>query len=96
VSRKNDFVRLYNPGTTKYYSSIDSRRRKQLVRILNYSEESARYVTLWIDKPVRSARLWMSPSKAPLELASTKSGDGAGFELPHFPVLCAIEIERSV
>jgi hypothetical protein len=96
VSRKNDFVRLYNPGTTRYYSSINSLRRSQLVRILNYSGESASYVTLWVDTSARSARLWIPSSEAPLALKSTNSGDGVSFDLPPFSVLCAVEIERSV
>lgn len=96
VSRKNDFVRLYNPGTTKYYSTIDQQRRRQVVHVLNYSTEAANYVTLWVNARTNRARLWRPnpPTSPPLPQAATD--DGVSFELPSIAVNCAVEIERVV
>ena len=95
VSRKNDFVRLYNPGTTKYHSSIDPIRFKQVVQILNYSIEDASYVTLWINAKAKSARLWRPNPESPLSIALESANEGSNFDLPSFSVNCAVEIERS-
>jgi hypothetical protein len=94
VSRKNDFVRLYNPGTTKYYSCIDLDRFKQVVQILNYSTEDASYVTLWVNTKARSARLWRPKSESSLPMAVDSANGSSNFDLPSFSVNCAVEIER--
>jgi hypothetical protein len=94
VSRKNDFVRLYNPGTTKYYSSIDSGRKTQVIQMLNYSTEAASYVTLWVDMKAGSARLWSPETRSSPAMEVVSAYEGSGFDLPSFPVNCAVEIER--
>jgi hypothetical protein len=96
VSRKNDFVRLYNPGTTKYYSSIDRERRRQVVQVVNYSTEIANYVTLWLDSRARSARLWRPKPQSSPPVRGIPATSGTNFDLPSLPVNCAVEVERSV
>ncbi len=96
VSRRNDFVRVYNPGTTKYFSSIDPARRKQVVQVLNYSTEVATYVTLWVDTRARSAKLWRPNPGISLPIGNVSANEGTSFDLPPLPVNCAVEIERSV
>ena len=94
VTRRNDFVRVYNPGTTKYISSIDSARLKQVVQVLNYSTEVANYVTLWVDTRARSATLWSPKSGAPLPIGEGSANEGTSFDIPPLSVNCAVEIER--
>jgi len=94
VSRRNDFVRIYNPGTTKYFSSIDPARLKQVVQVLNYSTEVANYVTLWVDTRARSARLWGPKPETSLPMRDLPANEGTSFDLPPLPVNCAVEIER--
>ncbi len=96
VSRRNDFARLYNPGTTNCYSSIDPDRRKQVVQVLNYSTEVASYVTLWVNTKAKAARLW-SPKPATSSALDCKPvNEGTSFDLPPLSVNCAVEIERLV
>jgi hypothetical protein len=94
VSRKNDFVRVYNPGVTKYYSSIDSQRRKQIVQLLNYSADVATYMTLWVDTKAQSAKLWSPEPLTSLSMKNTPANEGTNFDLPPLPVNCAVEIDR--
>jgi len=102
VSRKNDFVRIYNPGVTKYYSSIDSESNNQVVHILNYSVDPATYVTLWVDTKVQSAQLCRpkpltSPPIKPLvsdSIEDAPASEGTNFDLPPLNVNCAVEIKK--
>jgi hypothetical protein len=96
ISRKDDFVRVYNPGTTKYFSSIDPSRRKQVVQVLNYSTETANYVSLWVDKKTDSARLLQPKPDTSMVIQANVANDGSSFNLPALAVNCAIEIEISV
>jgi hypothetical protein len=96
VSRRNDFARLYNPGTTNCYLSVDPDGRKQLVQVLNYSSRVARYVTLWVSAKVQSSRLLSPGSQALPPMESAPASEGTNFDLPPFPVNCAVEIERSL
>ena len=94
VTRRNDFVRVYNPGTTKYFASIDTARLKQVVQVLNYSTEVANYVTLWVDTRARSAKLWTPRSGVSLPVRDGSTNEGTSFDIPPLSVNCAVEIER--
>jgi len=96
VSRKNDFVRLYNPGTTKYYSTIDQQRRRQVVHVLNYSTEAANYVTLWVNARTNAAQLWSPHSPRSSAIPQLSAADGMSFQLPSIAVNCAVEIDRVI
>jgi hypothetical protein len=94
VSRKNDFVRLYNPGTTKYYGAINQQRRRQIVHVLNYSTEPANYVTLWVNARANAVQLWSPNSPRSSALRQLSAADGVSFELPSIAVNCAVEVDR--
>jgi hypothetical protein len=94
VSRKNDFVRLYNPGSTKFHASISPDGQKLVVQILNYSMAAANYVTLWLNEKARAAQLWRPGLPASSSLQQKVTSEGTNFDLPEFSVMCAIEAER--
>lgn len=96
VGHGNDLARLYNPGTTNCYSSIDPERNRQLVQVLNYSPETASYVTLWVNAKARSARLWRPKPLTSPPIGNAPANQGTNFDLPPLSVNCAVEIERLV
>jgi hypothetical protein len=95
VSRRNDLVRLYNPALTNCHSSIDPGHRKRLVQVLNYSSQSADFVTLWVNARVGSARLWRPGRRDALTLRGVAAAPGTDFRLPPLSVYCALEFEGS-
>jgi hypothetical protein len=95
VSRRNDLVRLYNPGSTNCHSSIDPGHRKQLVQVLNYSSKPADSVTLWMNTRAGLTRLWRPGSKDALTIQGVPAARGTDFSLPPISVYCALELERS-
>jgi hypothetical protein len=96
VGRKDDFVRMYNPGATKYYSSIDHQRRTQVIHVLNYSTEVADYVTLWANARAQAARLWLPKPFTSPPVEQAPHSEGTSFDLPPLSVNCAVEIRRVV
>lgn len=98
VSHRNDLVRLYNPEATNCYCSGDFRtpgNGKRLVQVLNYSSQSADFVSLWVNASVASARLWRLGTNEPGTLQGVAASPGTEFELPPLPVYCALELEAS-
>jgi hypothetical protein len=93
VSRRNDLVRLYNPETTNCHLSSDPDHQRRLVQILNYSSEAASFVTLWVNTPARSARLWSPEKRDSLSIPGVPAAPGTEFGLPTIAVNCAIEME---
>jgi hypothetical protein len=96
VSRRNDLVRLYNPGTTNCHSSgefISPHRGRLLVQVLNYSSDPADSVTLWVNARAGSARLWQPETKAARTLQGVATSPGTDFELPRLSFYCALEFE---
>ena len=96
VSRRNDLVRLYNPGTTNCRLSdgfVSPYRGKRLVQVLNYSSEPASYVTLWVNGKVESARLWQLGAAEARTLQGRSASRGTEFDLPPVSVYCALEFE---
>jgi hypothetical protein len=96
VGRENDLARLYNPGTTNCYTSINPDHRKQLVQIVNYASDAASYVALWVSMKAKGAKLYVPNSQTPNPLGGVPESDGTSFELPVLSVNCAVEIERVV
>jgi hypothetical protein len=94
VSRRNDLVRLFNPGTTNCHVSLDPLHQKRLVQVLNYSSGTASFVTLWMNHYARSAQLWSPESKTSRSVAGALAGEGTEFNLPPVLVNCALEVEE--
>jgi len=94
VSRRNDLVRLYNPASTNCYSSLDPDGRKQLVQVLNYSQQPANYVSLWVHAKARLGQL-LGPGLKASSLKGVPAREGTHFNLPTISVNCAVEFERS-
>lgn len=91
ASRRNDLVRLYNPGSTSCRASIDPGSRKRLVQILNYSSNPADFVTLWANTRSHSAHLWRPETLAPLPVQGIDAKPGIEFSLPAISVYSALE-----
>ncbi len=96
VGRENDLARLFNPGTTNCFTSIDPDRRKEIVQVVNYASHSASFLAVWVSLNAHRARLWSPDSKTSRSLECIPESGGTSFELPEFSVNCAIEIERMV
>ena len=96
VGRENDLARLFNPGTTNCFTSVDPDNRKEIVQIVNYADRTASYVAVWVNMHAHRARLWSPNSETPTSLSCVAESGGTSFELPEFSVNCAIEIERTV
>lgn len=94
VGRRNDLVRLYNPGSTNAYASVDPEGRTQLVQVMNYSRQPANYVTLWVNAKARMGRL-EGPGQKPASLKGFPARKGTNFHLPTLAVNCAVEFARS-
>ena len=92
-SRRNDLVRLYNPGTVNCHGSVQAGGRKQLVQVLNYSVKPATDVTLWLNAQVRSARFWTMGAAEATTVEKTAASPGSEFGLPQLAVYCALEYE---
>jgi hypothetical protein len=93
VSRRNDFVRLFNPASTNCYSSVDAARKKRLVQVLNYSSSPASYMTLWVNTRIWSGRLWNPEAKDSSLIRGVAVTSGTEFQLPTIPLYCALELE---
>jgi len=93
VSRRNDLVRLYNPGVTNCHSSFDPGHNKCLVQVLNYAEEPADSVTVWVHDHVSSARLLRPGAKGAVPVPGVAAHPGTDFDLPTVSVCCALEFE---
>jgi hypothetical protein len=93
LSRRNDRVRLYNPGAANCHSSIDPARQKRLVQVLNYSVKPADSITLWVNDKSGPARLWQPETKdtRTLEGVAASPGPGTEFHLPQLAIYCALE-----
>lgn len=97
LSRRNDLVRLYNPGTTNCYCSFDPTNLKGLVQILDYSPSGTTdFVTLWTQVRNRSARLWTLDAKQPIDLAGSSAEEAVEFNLPDFSLYLALEFQSGV
>jgi hypothetical protein len=97
LSRRNDLVRLYNPGAANCHSSVDPARRKRLVQVLNYSVKPAESITLWVNDKAASARLWQPAAQDATTLPGVAASPGPGteFHLPQLATYCALEMEGS-
>jgi hypothetical protein len=93
VSRRNDLVRLYNPGTMNCHLSVDPAHKRRLVQILNYSSGTASFITLWMNHRARSARLWRPEAAQSSSIAGVAASAGTEFGLPPISVNCALEVE---
>jgi len=93
LSRRNDLVRLYNPGSVNCHSSIDPAHQRRLVQVLNYSVKPADSVTLWVNDDVKSARLWRAGATEALALPGVEAAPGMDFRLPPLSLYCALEFE---
>ena len=93
VSRRNDLVRLYNPEATNCHSSFDPGHNKCLVQVLNYSEDPADSVTLWVHDDVSSAQLLRPEAKGAVSVRGVAAHPGTDFGLPTVSVCCALEFE---
>ncbi|MEJ5369872.1 MAG: hypothetical protein WHT08_16280 [Bryobacteraceae bacterium] len=93
MSRRNDVIRLFNPGSILAWPIQSPDRRRLLVHLLNYSRYGAAHdvaVQTW--QPVKAA--WMErpgANRRPVELRREAGGWEAVLE--PFDAYCALEME---
>lgn len=93
MSRRNDVVRLFNPGSILCWPSIRPDRRGMLVHLLNYSRHGAAHdvvVQTWA--PVAAAFL-ESPGAARRAAVIRREAGGWEIGIAPFDTYCALELE---
>ncbi len=94
MSRRADPLRLYNTGTTGCQFSRARNGKTAVAHLINYTARpEANPVTLGIQRPAASARLYTfeKPEGAVVQVVKRKYG--VEFPLPPFPVWAAVEME---
>jgi hypothetical protein len=95
LSRRNDFVRLYNAPPAGCYCSADPKRKKALVQILDYSTSGpAESVSVWVRTSNRAGRLWNLGAKESVPIQGIPLVGGVEFHLPTFSAYAALELEN--
>ena len=95
MSRRSDWVRLFNAGTAISYFSADPNSRKELVQIIDYRTSGvSEFVTAWVRTSNRSALFWSLESKEPAPLQGVPAGTGVEFHLPSLSTYSALEFEH--
>jgi len=95
LSRRNDFVRLYNAPPAGCYCSADPRRKKALVQILDYSSPGpVESVSVWVRTSNRAGRLWNLGAKESVPIQGIPLVGGVEFHLPTFAAYAALEFEN--
>jgi hypothetical protein len=94
TSRRNDLARLFNADTANCFCSAPPGGRKSLVQVLDYSSAGpADFVSLWVRRANRKARLWNIATQDPVAIGGRQASDGVEFELPSFSVYAALEFD---
>ena len=94
LSRRNDWVRVFNINAANAYCSTDAHGRRLLVRFLNYaSSGSADFVSAWVRTTRQMARFWGLDSKEAVALRGVPSRGGIEFQLPSISSYAALEFE---
>lgn len=93
MSRRQDVVRLFNPGSILCWPVLSPDRRRLLVHLLNYSRRGAAHdvvVQTW--KPVQSA-FAARPGAPPRTAGVRREQGGWEIDVEPFDSYCALELE---
>jgi hypothetical protein len=94
LSRRNDWVRVFNATAVNAYCADDAAGRKRLVQILNYASAGTEHpVSVWVRTANRAARFWHLDSREPIALRGTPSRGGTEFQLPSVSAYTALEFD---
>lgn len=95
MSRRNDVVRLFNPGSILAWPAVSPDRRRLLVHLVNYSRYGAAHdVAVQVWREVK--RAWIEKPGAERRAAPVRREAG-GWEVPleSFDIYCGVELEGS-
>lgn len=95
MSRRNDIVRLFNPGSILAWPVVSPDRRLLLVHLINYSRRgTAHDVVVQVWRPVQAA--WIESPERPRQAARLRREAG-GWEIPLAPFgqYCGVVLEGS-
>lgn len=93
MSRRNDVVRLFNPGSILGWPVLSPDRRRLLVHLLNYSRHGAAHdVTVQTWAPVKSASI-ECPGAEKRAAAVRREAGGWEIDIEPFDIYCALELE---
>jgi hypothetical protein len=94
LSRRNDWVRVFNAMAVNACCTSDAEGRKLLVQLLNYaSADKDHAVSVWIRAASRTAHFWQLDSREPIPLRGGPSRGGAEYRLPSISAYSALEFD---
>ena len=94
ISRRNDLMRLYNDDSVICHMSSDpGLKQSRLVQVLNYSGNSAKFVTVWVRGNASGARLFLPGAPISQAIQSSTANRGTDLHVPEVAVCGAVEFE---